>query len=122
MEVEMSVSSSCCGLTLNGYAEEAGKTAIYPRRGDNLYYPTLKLAGESGEVAEKVGKMDRDDGGVLTSERRDALRKEVGDVLWYCAALAYELDTTLEDIAYMNLGKLSKRAKEGKLHGDGDDR
>jgi len=48
-------------MTLNEYQRLAISTAIYPDIGENLIYPTLKLCGESGEVAEKVGKSIRDD-------------------------------------------------------------
>jgi len=109
-------------LTLDEYAEKAGSTAIYPCRGANIIYPALKLAGESGEVAEKVGKMIRDDESKMTEERRQALIKEVGDVLWYCAALAHELGVPLSEIAQGNLDKLASRKERGKLTGDGDNR
>lgn len=109
-------------MELNEYGAKAAATAIYPDRGGNIIYPALKLAGEAGEVAEKVGKMIRDDGGVLTDERRAAIKKELGDVLWYIAALAFELDTTLEAVAVENLAKLKSRQDRGQLSGDGDDR
>ena len=109
-------------MTFNEYDYKAGKTAIYPRRGNNLQYPALKLCSEAGEVAGKVGKMDRDDGGVLTEERRQQLIDEVGDVLWYLSALAFELDTALEIIAARNIVKLTDRAARNVIGGDGDQR
>ena len=73
-------------LTFDEYQQAARTTAQYPDMGKNFYYPTLGLAGEAGEVAEKIKKLMRDDKGALTPERREALKKELGDVLWYVAA------------------------------------
>ncbi len=66
--------------------------------------------------------MIRDDGGEVTSERREAMSKELGDVLWYVAQLATELDLDLEEIAQQNLEKLLSRQRRGVLSGSGDDR
>lgn len=85
-------------------------------------YPTLGLSGETGEIAEKVKKIIRDDHGVITDEKRDQIAKEAGDVLWYLSQLATEIDYSLEDIAQMNLDKLASRAARGVLSGSGDNR
>jgi NTP pyrophosphatase (non-canonical NTP hydrolase) len=111
-------------LTLNDYQEIAKTTAIYE---DKVVYPALGLAGEAGEVAEKIKKLIRDKGGIrgLTSMEQsdvDAVTKEIGDVLWYCAALAGDIGVKLDDVARMNIAKLGKRKEEGKLHGSGDNR
>lgn len=87
-----------------------------------MHYVVLKLNGEAGEVAEQVGKALRDDKGEWTTERRDAILKEVGDVLWYCAAICTELDTDLSEVMQINLEKLQKRQEEGKISGQGSDR
>jgi NTP pyrophosphatase (non-canonical NTP hydrolase) len=97
-------------------------TAVYPNAGSNLVYPTLGLAGEAGEVAEKVKKLIRDDAGVLSDERRAAIAKELGDVLWYVAQVATEAELDLDEIAAANLQKLLSRAERGVLQGSGDDR
>jgi NTP pyrophosphatase (non-canonical NTP hydrolase) len=68
-------------VELSDYQARSRTTAVYPDAGSNLLYPTLGLCGESGEVTEKVKKMVRDDGGVLSEERRQALSQEMGDVL-----------------------------------------
>ena len=68
-------------MLLSDYQSRSRATAVYPQVGDNILYPTLGLCGEAGEVAEKIKKMVRDDGGVLSDERRAALSKELGDVL-----------------------------------------
>ncbi|MEP0843259.1 MAG: nucleoside triphosphate pyrophosphohydrolase family protein [Phycisphaerae bacterium] len=109
-------------MTFDEYQQAARRTAQYPDAGRNLYYPTLGLAGEAGEVAEKVKKLMRDAGGELTSERRDALKKELGDVLWYVAALCSELDLEMGEVAVLNIEKLQDRKDRGRLHGDGDNR
>ena len=108
-------------LTFSEYQQRAATTAVYPDRGrGNFVYPALGLAGESGEVCEKIKKTIRDDAGVLTPERRALLAKELGDVLWYCAALASELGLDLAAVAAANLDKLAARKAHGTLHGDGD--
>ncbi len=108
-------------LTLNEYQVRAGATAIYPGRGGLLgrCYVGLKLAGEAGEVAEKLGKALRDNHGVAD---REAIGKELGDVLWYLAQAAHELGLTLDDVAKANLAKLSDRAARGVIGGSGDNR
>lgn len=110
------------GMTFSEYEREAGKTALYPRKGNNIFYPTLGLAGEAGEVADKVSKIIRDDNEVITPERRAALIKELGDVLWYLAAVAGELGVSLDEVAKENLHKLASRQERGALHGAGDNR
>jgi NTP pyrophosphatase (non-canonical NTP hydrolase) len=109
-------------MELSDYQALSRRTATYPGAGDNLVYPTLGLAGEAGEVAEKVKKLLRDDGGVLTDERRSALAAELGDVLWYVAQVATEASLELEEIAAANLDKLLSRQQRGVLSGSGDDR
>lgn len=107
-------------MTLNEYQEGASKTALYPDVGKNLIYPILGLCGESGELAEKMKKLIRDDAGILTDERKMLMKKELGDVLWYVSQIARELDTTLDEIATENLTKLASRMERGALHGNGD--
>ena len=98
------------------YQEEASKTAIYPEQ-YKIVYPALGLAGEAGEVAEKVKKHIRD--GVLNVED---LKKELGDVLWYLAAIASDLGLNLDDVAESNLQKLRSRQARGVIGGSGDNR
>lgn len=87
-----------------------------------IIYPALGLAGETGEVVEKIKKMIRDDGAQLTEERQQLLKKELGDVLWYVAALASDLGLTLEEIGQHNGEKLRERMSQGLIQGDGDTR
>jgi NTP pyrophosphatase (non-canonical NTP hydrolase) len=109
-------------MRISEYQEMSRRTATYPDAGENIVYPTLGLAGEAGEVAEKVKKLLRDDGGVLSAERRDALAGELGDVLWYVAQVATEAGLDLEQIAQGNLDKLLSRQRRGVLSGSGDRR
>jgi NTP pyrophosphatase (non-canonical NTP hydrolase) len=109
-------------MDFSEYQALSRRTATYPQVGDDMTYPALGLCGEAGEVAEKVKKTIRDDGGVLTDERRDALARELGDVLWYTAQLATEAGLDLERIAQDNLDKLLSRQERGVLRGSGDDR
>ncbi|MDH3493321.1 MAG: nucleoside triphosphate pyrophosphohydrolase family protein [Acidobacteriota bacterium] len=96
-------------MDFSEYQKLAGKTALYPRRLENLEYPTLGLTGEAGEVANVVKKIQRDDEGILTEEVRAKLKDELGDVLWYISACADELNLTLNEIAEYNVGKLATR-------------
>jgi NTP pyrophosphatase (non-canonical NTP hydrolase) len=109
-------------VRLSDYQQRSRATAVYPHAGDNLTYPALGLCGEAGEAAEKVKKAMRDDGGVLTGERRAALAGELGDVLWYVAQLATEAGLDLDEIAGDNLAKLLSRKERDVLQGSGDTR
>ncbi len=87
-----------------------------------IVYPTIGLANEAGEVAGKIKKIFRDKGGVISEEDRSALKKELGDVLWYLTQICTELDLTLEEVAEYNVEKLASRLQRGVIKGDGDDR
>ncbi len=109
-------------MTFDEYQAVSRETAQYPDLGRNLTYPTLGLAGEAGEVAERVKKLYRDDAGELTPERRDGLKAELGDVLWYVAALCWELQLSMNDVAEYNIRKLHDRRARNVIRGDGDER
>lgn len=108
-------------VELSEYQRLSRRTAGYPRE-QWLAYPALGLAGEAGEVAEHAKKVIRDDESRVGDERREAMAKELGDVLWYLAQLATELDLDLDDVAAANLEKLLSRQRRGVLHGSGDER
>lgn len=108
-------------MQLDEYQEGAIQTAIYDRS-FGIGYPALGLNGEAGEVAEHAKKVLRDDEGVVTIERRELIKKELGDVLWYVANIANDLAMSLDDIAQTNLDKLASRASRGVLGGSGDER
>jgi NTP pyrophosphatase (non-canonical NTP hydrolase) len=105
----------------NSYQRSASKTAIYPDE-HRILYPALGLAGEAGEVANKVKKLVRDGPDNRPDDWREQIASEIGDVLWYCAALATDLNLTLGMIASQNEMKLSRRKEQGTIGGSGDTR
>jgi len=109
-------------MNFNDYQTKSRKTAKYPAIGHPVIYPTLGLVNEAGEVAGKIKKVFRDKDGEINAETRDALKAELGDVLWYIAQVATELDLTLDEIAEYNIAKLMDRLERGKIKGDGDNR
>ena len=104
------------------YQTKSRKTAKYPPIGHPLIYPTLGLTNEAGEVAGKVKKIFRDKDGVIGEAEREALKGELGDVLWYLAQVCTELDLSLDEVAEHNIEKLYSRLERGKIGGDGDNR
>ena len=109
-------------ITATEYQTRAAETAVFPKH-EALNYLTLGLTGEAGEIANKVKKIIRD--GVNKEDYDDRLRdieKELGDVLWYCAMLATEVDSNLGKIMEANLDKLADRKARNALHGSGDNR
>lgn len=103
------------------YQEQAVKTAIYGA-GNKIVYPALGLANEAGEVLGKIKKVLRDNDGKFTTDKCVAIGDEIGDVLWYMAALARDLDLNLDDIANNNITKLLDRQNRGVIKGSGDNR
>ena len=105
----------------NSYQRSASGTAIYPEK-HRITYPALGMAGEAGEVANKVKKLIRDGPENRPDTWREDIASEIGDVLWYCASLASDLNLSLGMIAAQNLIKLDKRKDKGTLGGSGDTR
>jgi NTP pyrophosphatase (non-canonical NTP hydrolase) len=105
----------------NSYQRSAKGTAIYPDK-YKILYPALGLAGEAGEVANKVKKIVRDGPENMPEDWREQLASELGDVIWYCAALASDLNISLGQVAGQNLEKLARRQQANTLSGSGDNR
>src|SRR5210317_2329578 len=101
---------------LNEYQEMAASTAIYKVE-HQVIYPALGLAAEAGEVANKVKKILRDG-----KFDREGISDEVGDCLWYIAALCRDLNVSMSDLAAANLKKLQDRKQRGVISGNGDKR
>lgn len=108
----------------NDYSKACTLTRIYPGQKEflGIIYTALKLNGEAGEIAEKVGKIMRDKDSRVNFDDKYAIAKELGDVLWYIDSLATELGFTLTEIAQMNVDKLQSRALRDRLKGEGDNR
>lgn len=109
-------------MGIDKYQAFARSTAVYPNIGNNLWYPALGLAGEAGEVADKVKKIYRDSTGLIDITTRNQICKELGDVLWYVAAVASELKIPLSMVVKMNVSKLKSRQTKNSIHGSGDER
>lgn len=109
-------------MRMNEYQKKAKEFAEYKEYYHPLLYPIIGLANESGELLGKFKKLIRDDNLILTEERRQSMIDESSDVLWYLAAVADALGTTLEDIAIHNIDKLTDRKKRGVIKGSGDNR
>jgi NTP pyrophosphatase (non-canonical NTP hydrolase) len=101
------------------YQQEARKTRNIASE-HNMTYSTLGLAGEAGELANKVKKILRGDAN--RDELIEGIKGEMGDVLWYLSALSDDLGVELGDIAEQNLEKLRSRYERGKILGGGDNR
>jgi len=134
----LAMSQKLDSLNFDEYQAGAKKTAIY-NQDARVLYPSLGLTGEVGEVLEKmvhsimlavhggklanqVKKIIRDDDCECDTPRKEEIGKEIGGVLWYCAAVASDLGLNLSDIAQENLGVLASRKERGTIQGDGDNR
>ena len=110
-------------LKINDYQKEAHKFAFYMGLENGDYrYPVMGLAEESGEVSGKFAKAVRDNNGIIDEERKQAIKKELGDVCWFVSEITTLLGFTLEEVMQGNLDKLTSRKERGVLHGSGDDR
>ena len=104
-------------MELNEFQAHCQRTAVYPTK-DAVTYCALGLVSEAGEVAGKLKKLFRGDYGV--AEARPSIAQELGDVFWYVAMLAKELDITLDALGQLVLDKLEKRMEAGTIKGSGD--
>lgn len=103
-------------VDFRSYQDMAAETAVYKTE-HQVIYPALGLAAEAGEVANKVKKILRDG-----NFNREAIADEVGDCLWYIAALCRDLNVDMKELAKNNLRKLHDRKARGVIQGSGDKR
>lgn len=108
--------------SMQSYQQFTRTTKVYTSFGYNaIVYTALGLAGEAGEVANKVKKVMRGDT-EFTDDAKQEIAAELGDLLWYIARCADEIGYPLAEIAAMNAGKLRARQQAGTLKGSGDQR
>ena len=97
-------------MELDEYQQLALRTAGHRENMEHLLtYTALGLTGESGEVADIIKKAFYH----AHPLDKDAVGKELGDVLWYLAVMADGLGMSLEQIAQENIAKLRERYPEG---------
>lgn len=109
-------------MNLNEYQKLAKRTAAPKDKKNELFHLVLGLMGESGEIAEKMKKIVRDNASDFDALDKDDLKKELGDILWYIAILADYFDIELEEIGKKNIDKLASRLERGTISGSGDNR
>lgn len=110
-------------MNFSEYQEAAMVTKTYPQESSLwLTYPTLGLAGEAGEVANKVKKIFRDNNGEASEEVIAIISDELGDVLWYIAGICDDLGLDMDQVAKNNILKLKDRKGRGVIKGSGDNR
>lgn len=87
-----------------------------------MAFYTIGMCGEAGEVAEKVKKIYRDSQGQISQPQKQAIVKELGDVMWYISQIARCVGSDVDEVMQENVKKLSERKSKGRLRGSGDDR
>lgn len=111
-------------MDFDEYQKLASRTATFDGKSEEyaLMYLGLGVTGEAGEIAEKLKKLLRNDDGAVSQEKRDALKQEIGDVLWYLSQLARVLDIPFSEAAKANIEKTTDRAARGVIKSSGDSR
>lgn len=92
-------------MDIDDYQQRAAESDILSPNEFTL--PLLGLAGEIGTLATELKKQQRDALGY--SGFRDEVREELGDLLWYAAALARRCDLSLGEVLADNLHKIQER-------------
>ena len=129
--MEQNQNAAANEMGINFYQKRALNTAVFERND----YPLIALGEEVGEVMGKIAKFGRKNNMSVEEviidiknkypdamELREAVKKEMGDVLWQWSVLAYVLGLAPSEIAEENLSKLSDRQERNVLNGEGDNR
>ena len=82
-----------------------------------MFYLSLGLTSEAGEVAGKIKKFIRD--GKLDVGN---IAYELGDVFWYLVRMCDAIGYSPADVMDININKLLKRKQSNTISGDGDHR
>ena len=80
------------------------------------------MAGEKGEIEERIKKLIRDKELRPTEEDLNLIEKELGDRLWYIAEMCTQLGISMDYVATLNIEKLASRRARNLVHGEGDNR
>lgn len=103
-------------MYINDYQHEAMSFRL---KSADEAYALFGLVGEVGELYSFIAKVIRDG---AREDQQEYVKKELGDILWFLAAVAYDHGLQLDEIASTNLEKLRSRAERGKIQGSGDNR
>ncbi len=111
-------------MDFDEYEKLASRTGVFEGKvAENpLMYLGLGVTSEAGEVADKIKKIMRNDQGVISTERKEALKFELGDVLWYLSQISRQIGIPFSGVATANIEKLADRAKRNVISSDGDNR
>jgi len=111
-------------MNFKTYEKAAWSTFKLDKSPMQIPYLALGIAGEAGEVADKIKKLIRDNGNgempAIPEDKRQAIKLELGDVLWYVSCLGRAIGFELEEIADANIEKLASRQNRGVIGGSGD--
>ena len=109
-------------MELNEFQKKALATRLHTA---NKEYIRNGLVAEVGEYMGHYSKMQRDGhkwGFDEFSNNARLRRKEIGDILWFVAALAEDEGMSLDLVAEEVISKLQDRKNRGVLQGSGDER
>ncbi len=109
-------------MTFDEYQKQSKTTAQYSSFFEPWVYLALGLAGEAGEVVDKLKKVGRNKEGVFSADDKLEIQKELGDVLWYVSQLCEQLGLSMDDVARLNRAKLEDRKARGVIKSRGDNR
>ena len=111
-------------MDFDEYQTLANRTGIFEGKvAENpLMYLGLGVTSEAGEVADKIKKIIRNDQGIISAEKKEALKLELGDVLWYLSQIARHLEIPFTEVAQANIDKLADRAERNVIKSTGDSR
>lgn len=107
-------------MDLVDFLKFAQTTAVYPKIGNNWQYTMIGLTGEVGKLANLLKKAIRDDGGVISNERKEKCISELSDIGWYFVMLCYELGINPNAVLEYGVNKLTNRVKTNTIHDTGD--
>ena len=93
-------------LKFNEYQNAARRTAIYPNKGRNIFYPVLGLMNEISELDQKIFSKE-----FYVSQ----IHGEAGDVLWYVSNVVSEMGGSLDKIFYETTDTFNEYQQEFML-------